>query len=35
MQSVTILGVLFASVVSMSTALTFVELRRLRKKLYG
>jgi hypothetical protein len=33
MQPVMIVAVLFASVVSMTTALTFVELRRLRKRL--
>jgi hypothetical protein len=33
MQTVTILGVMFASAVCMTTGLTFVEIRRLRKKL--
>jgi hypothetical protein len=33
MQTILVLQVLFASVVCMTTALTFVEVRRLRKKL--
>lgn len=33
MQTMTILSVLFASVICMTTALTFMEIRRLRKKL--
>lgn len=33
MQSMVILAVLFGSVFCMTTALTFVEVRRLRKKL--
>jgi len=35
MQTITIFAVLFASVLSMTTALTFVEVRRMRKKLNG